>query len=155
MGQGKQYRLQIDVTSPPYGIFLLTFSEDTAEKVAEMMTGQPVEGGEFTDMQFSALKELSNVLTSGFIDGWANALDTTIEIGTPALDRSKGDEIADEVVSHIHEDSLSIVIVIVGRAWASFPEEKVTGLRGCQRRGTVSRRPFPTGEITKHLQETL
>jgi chemotaxis protein CheC len=61
-------------------------------------------------MQESALQEICNILTSGFIDGIANTLETTIDMQTPELERADTREIADTTLSHIHNDSLSIVL---------------------------------------------
>jgi chemotaxis protein CheC len=36
-------------------------------------------------MERSAMQEIGNIMTSGYIDGWANVLDTTIDMGTPTF----------------------------------------------------------------------
>jgi chemotaxis protein CheC len=61
-------------------------------------------------MHESALQEICNILTSGFIDGIANTLETTIDMETPELERADTDHIAEETVSHVQMDSLSIVL---------------------------------------------
>ncbi|XGI83685.1 chemotaxis protein CheC [Halorutilales archaeon Cl-col2-1] len=110
IGSQEKFNVVINMDSPPYGLFLLTFTPRTARRVSELMTGEEIEGEGIDGIHRSALQELCNVLTSGFIDGWANALDTSIEISTPEVERSSGNEISNRVVSHVHEDSLSIVI---------------------------------------------
>ena len=109
MGEGEMYHANIRLTEPPYGVFLMTFDDHTAAEIAGHMTGEPVEG-DLSRMQESALQEICNILTSGFIDGIANTLETTIDMQTPELERADTREIADTTLSHIHNDSLSIVL---------------------------------------------
>ncbi|MFC7059034.1 chemotaxis protein CheC [Halovenus salina] len=110
IGEGDHYHANIRLTEPPYGVFLMTFGDRTAHEIAGHMTGQPVEDGTLNQMHESALQEMCNILTSGFIDGIANTLGTTINMHTPELERSDAEVIADQTLSHIHSDSLSIVL---------------------------------------------
>jgi chemotaxis protein CheC len=109
MGQGEVYHASVRLIEPPYGVFLMTFDDFTAEEIAHHMTGTPVEG-ELNTMHESALQEICNILTSGFIDGIANTLETTIDMGTPELERAPTEQIAEQTLSHIQMDSLSIVL---------------------------------------------
>jgi chemotaxis protein CheC len=52
----------------------------------------------FTDMERSAIQEIGNIMTSGFIDGWANVLETTIDISTPTFTYGPGSGMVDELV---------------------------------------------------------
>lgn len=110
IGEGSYYHANIRLTEPPYGVFLMTFGDKTAHEIAGHMTGQPVEDGELNQMHESALQEMCNILTSGFIDGIANTLETTINMNTPQLEYDSSETIAEETLSHIHSDSLSIVL---------------------------------------------
>jgi chemotaxis protein CheC len=109
MGEGEMYHASIRLTEPPYGVFVMTFDDHTAATIAEQMTGQKVDG-DLNQMHQSALQEICNILTSGFIDGIANTLETTIDMETPTLERDHTDDIAEQTVSHIQMDSLSIVL---------------------------------------------
>jgi len=109
MGAGTIYSARIRLTEPPYGVFLMTFSTETAAEIARLMTGSPVEG-EFTQLQESALQEMCNILTSGFIDGIADTLKTTINMGTPTVEPGEASGIADAALSHVRRDSLTIVL---------------------------------------------
>jgi len=109
MGNGHIHSARIRLTEPPYGVFLMTFSTETAAEIARLMTGTPVEGG-FTQMQASALQEMCNILTSGFIDGVANTLETTIDMETPTVEADDASVIADAALSHVRRDSLTIVL---------------------------------------------
>lgn len=110
IGEGKFYHANIRLTEPPYGVFLMTFGDDTAAEIAGHMTGQPVTDGQLNQLHESALQEMCNILTSGFIDGIANTLETTINMETPELEYANANVIADETLSHIHAESLSIVL---------------------------------------------
>lgn len=109
IGAEEVYAATIQLTEPPYGSFMLTFSEDTAAAVAELVAGTPVDG-ELTSMQESALQEMCNICTSGFIDGFANTLDTTINMGTPSLEHTDGQAIVNEQLSHVRDESIAIVL---------------------------------------------
>jgi chemotaxis protein CheC len=109
IGAAEVYAATIDLTEPPYGSFMLTFSEDTAAAVAELVAGRPVEG-DLTSMQESALQEMCNICTSGFIDGFADTLETTIDMGTPALEHTDGKAVVRTQLSHIREESIAVVL---------------------------------------------
>ncbi|MFC7133813.1 MULTISPECIES: chemotaxis protein CheC [Salinibaculum] len=109
MGEGEMYHANIRLTEPPYGVFVMTFDDHTAAEIAEHMTGESADDG-LDQMHESALQEVCNILTSGFIDGIANTLETTIDMETPHLERADTEQIADRTLSHIHQDSLSIVL---------------------------------------------
>ena len=110
IGEGEFYHANIRLTEPPYGVFLMTFDDRTANEIAHHMTDQEVTDGELNQLQESALQEMCNILTSGFIDGIANTLETTINMETPRLEYDDAEVIAEETLSHIHSDSLSIVL---------------------------------------------
>lgn len=109
MGSGEMYYSDIRLTEPPYGVFVMTFNDETAVEIAQHMTGQSASDG-LNKMHESALQEICNILTSGFIDGIANTLETTIDMETPHLERADTEEIAEQTLSHIRMDSLSIVL---------------------------------------------
>ncbi|MDS0283265.1 chemotaxis protein CheC [Haloarcula onubensis] len=109
MGTGEIHSARIRLTEPPYGVFLMTFSTETAAEIARLMTGTAVDG-EFTQLQESALQEMCNILTSGFIDGIANTLETTINMETPTVEADDASAIADAALSHVRRDSLTIVL---------------------------------------------
>lgn len=109
IGSHEQYGATIDLRSPPYGQVVLTFSERAATQVVEQMTGRPVEG-EFTELHESSLSELCNILVGGFIDGWANTFDTTIDPGPPRVEYTTGEEIAEWITADGLPNSMSFVV---------------------------------------------
>ena len=71
-----------ELQGKPSGYLAILFSEESAAAVAEAML--PTEPDEpLGGMAENALRELGNVMTSGFIDGWANVLGTSISHSPP------------------------------------------------------------------------
>jgi len=109
LGDEDLFSASIKLTEPPYGYFIMTFGEETARNIAAHMTGSEPEG-EMTQFHESALQEMCNIFTSGFIDGLANTLGRSIEMGMPDLQQGTGRELMAENLSHIADDSLAIVL---------------------------------------------
>lgn len=109
LGDDEVFSATISLTEPPYGDFMMTFDQGTAESIAEEMTGTEVDG-ELTQLQESALQEMCNIFTSGFIDGMANTLGASIEMGTPQLEHGVGRELMADNLSHVRNDSLAVVL---------------------------------------------
>jgi len=59
---------------------------------------------EFGQMGQSAIKELGNIMASGFLDGWANVLDTTIDHSPPEYIHDMGAAVIDPVVIQLGEN---------------------------------------------------
>lgn len=99
LGHEKMVGVNIPLKEQPHGSVLILFDDDSAKKLAHtMLGGTSSEGPGYTDMERSAIREVGNIMTSGFIDGWANVLGRTIDISTPQLLRAGGDDIVDHCV---------------------------------------------------------
>ncbi|OYR40753.1 MULTISPECIES: chemotaxis protein CheC [unclassified Halorubrum] len=71
-----------ELQGEPSGYLAILFEEESAAAIAESML--PTEPDEpLGGMAENALCELGNVMTSGFIDGWANVLGTSISHSPP------------------------------------------------------------------------
>lgn len=71
-----------ELQGEPSGYLAILFSESSAARIAEAML--PMEPDEpLGSLAENALCELGNVMTSGFIDGWANVLGTSISHSPP------------------------------------------------------------------------
>ena len=80
---GEYVGTTVEFDGTPSGSLVILFDEDSAENIAEeMMPVDPDEDG-LTGMHESAIEELGNIMTSGFIDGWANVLETGVEHTPP------------------------------------------------------------------------
>ena len=92
-----------ELTGLPSGYFVAMFSEEAAERVAAGMLpdGMEPDDGSMTE---GAIKELGNIVTSGFIDGWANTLRTSIEHTPPELLRDSGTDVIRTVQRRLSGD---------------------------------------------------
>ena len=102
VGDDKQIGISIELEEPPHGHILFLLNADSAKDLAQGMIGDmggsdPDQDG-FTEMERSAIQEIGNIMTSGFIDGWANVLETTIDISTPTFTYGPGSGMVDELV---------------------------------------------------------
>jgi len=110
VGHDKQVGTHIELTEPPHGHILFLFGAPSAKKLAAGMLGDradPADSG-FSDMERSAVQEIGNIMTSGFIDGWANVLNTTIDISTPKFTYGTGSKMVDELVGS-RRDEMALV----------------------------------------------
>jgi chemotaxis protein CheY-P-specific phosphatase CheC len=80
-----------ELTGLPSGYFVAMFSESSADRIAAAMLPGGVEPDD-DGMTREAIKELGNIVTSGFIDGWANTLQSSIEHTPPEFVRDSGSE---------------------------------------------------------------
>jgi Chemotaxis protein CheC, inhibitor of MCP methylation len=90
-----------ELTGLPSGYLVVLFGEESATTIANaMMPGGGVED-EIGEMTEGAIKELGNIMTSGFIDGWANVLQTSIEHSPPNFVHDMGESIMSPVVGKL------------------------------------------------------
>jgi len=95
---GTVFELQGD----PSGYLAILFEEESAAAVAEAML--PTEPDEpLGGMAENALCELGNVMTSGFIDGWANVLGTSITHSPPEFVHDIGASTVSPLVAKLSE----------------------------------------------------
>ena len=85
IGEAQQVGIYVELNEPPYGYVLFMLDPADSKRLAGAMMGGMGEADEegFSEMERSAMQEIGNIMTSAFIDGWANVLDTTIDMGTP------------------------------------------------------------------------
>ncbi|MFB6089862.1 MAG: chemotaxis protein CheC [Halobellus sp.] len=88
----------LEFTGTPSGYIAILFDHDSAESVADaLMPGMDADPA----MRQSAIQEIGNIVTSGFLDGWANALETTIEISPPTYVDDIASAIVDPLVTEL------------------------------------------------------
>jgi chemotaxis protein CheC len=85
LGDEKKVGIHVQLTESPHGYVLFMLDPHDSKRLAQLMLpgGGSDDSSGFTDMERSAIQEIGNIMTSGYIDGWANVLDTTIDMGTP------------------------------------------------------------------------
>ena len=101
VGNDKYVGTVFELTGLPSGYLAILFDETSAQTVASsMMPGDSGEDG-IGEMTEGAIKELGNIMTSGFIDGWANVLQTSIEHSPPNFVHDMGESIMSPVVGKL------------------------------------------------------
>ncbi len=111
MGHEKHVGIHIELVEQPHGYILFLFSTSSAKQLAHGMMGgmgEPAKKG-FSDMEKSAIQEIGNIMTSGFIDGWANVLQTTIDFSTPTFTYGPSSRIVESLVGH-RDDDVAMVL---------------------------------------------
>lgn len=99
LGQEMQVGVNVPLQERPHGSVLVLFDDESAKKLSGTMLGSSeTDAAGYSEMERSAIREVGNIMTSGFIDGWANVLGRTIDISTPQLLRASGDDIVDHCV---------------------------------------------------------
>jgi chemotaxis protein CheC len=127
LGEHEQVGIYIQLQEPPHGYVLFMLDPKGSKRLAQGMVGD-MGGGEaadglFTDMERSAMQEIGNIMTSGFIDGWANVLDTTIDMSTPSFIFGPASDIVDKMGGWPDEE---IAFVIDSRIVATDTDVDVT-----------------------------
>jgi chemotaxis protein CheC len=82
----------------PSGYIAILFDETSSEQIAAALL-PGADAGEA--MRQSAIQEIGNIITSGFLDGWANRLETTIEISPPQFVHDLGPAIIDPLATEL------------------------------------------------------
>ena len=113
IGSQKQVGIFVELVDSPHGYVLFLIDPADSKQLVEQMVGgmgndEPADGL-FTDMERSAMQEIGNIMTSGYIDGWANVLDTTIDISTPSFMYGPASNIVDEMGGWPDEDIVFVV----------------------------------------------
>ncbi|MFC7129753.1 chemotaxis protein CheC [Haloferax chudinovii] len=88
----------LEFSGTPSGYIAILFDEPSAENIASSLL-PGMEGDEA--MRQSAIQEIGNITTSGFLDGWANALETTIDISPPKHVHDIGSAIIDPLATDL------------------------------------------------------
>jgi two-component system chemotaxis sensor kinase CheA/chemotaxis protein CheC len=91
----------VEFTGAPSGFLLVLFDETSAVNVAEALMPVEVDGDGVTDKHKSAIEELGNIMTSGFVDGWANVLEQSVEHTPPRLVHDMGQAILDPLAAQL------------------------------------------------------
>ncbi len=98
----KKYRgVEISLKEHMEGKNILLFDEDGSEEVVSSLVPA---SGEFGEMEKSAIQEIGNIMTSGFIDGWADHLDTSIDHNPPKMLEDIGKSIAESLTVRLAQE---------------------------------------------------
>jgi chemotaxis protein CheC len=101
----------VEFTGLPSGFLVVLFDEASAKLIAEELMPMDVEGEGLTDQHTAAIQELGNIMTSGFVDGWANVLQQSVEHTPPRLVHDMGQAIMDPLAAQVGQHQRHAFIV--------------------------------------------
>ena len=90
----------MEYTGKPSGYLAILFDQPSAEAVVDALVPMETEG-EWSEMEQSAVKELGNIMTSGFIDGLANVLESSFDHSPPVFVSDMGSSIMSPIVGRM------------------------------------------------------
>jgi len=143
IGTDTRVGIYVELQEPPYGYVLFMLDAADSKRLAGAMMGgmgEASDGGGFSEMERSAMQEIGNIMTSAFIDGWANVLDTTIDMGTPNFVYGPASGIVDEMggwpdseLVFVINSQITVADDDLGMTVYTFPEledlvELITGI---------------------------
>ncbi len=91
----------VEFTGAPSGFLLVLFDEQSAVTVAEALMPMEMDSDGLTEQHKMAIEELGNIMTSGFVDGWANVLQQSVEHTPPRLVHDMGRAIIDPLAAQL------------------------------------------------------
>lgn len=90
----------MEYAGKPSGYLAILFDRPSAEAVVDGLIPTETTDG-WSEMERSAMKELGNIMTSGFIDGWANVLESSIDHSPPTFVSDMGSSIMSPIVGRM------------------------------------------------------
>jgi two-component system chemotaxis sensor kinase CheA/chemotaxis protein CheC len=111
VGDGTYVGTVVEFTGVPSGYLMVLFDEASAVHIAEAMMPIEMDSDELTDHHKQAIEELGNIMTSGFVDGWANVLQTSVDHTPPRLVHDMGQAIVDPLAAQVgqHQEHAFII----------------------------------------------
>ena len=100
VGEQRYVGTVMEYTGKPSGYLVILFDRPSAEAVVDALVPMETDG-EWSEMEQSAMEELGNIMTSGFIDGWANVLESSIDHSPPQFVADMGSSIMSPVVGRM------------------------------------------------------
>lgn len=94
--------VRINLPRTPNGGAIVLFEPESANRAAALMLtdADTDPGGASSELAQSAVTELGAMMTSGFLDTWANAFDVSIDTGSPVFTNDALDSIITRVLRH-------------------------------------------------------
>jgi two-component system chemotaxis sensor kinase CheA/chemotaxis protein CheC len=111
VGNGTYVGTVVEFTGVPSGFLLVLFDEASAVTVAEALMPMGTDGEGLTAQHKSAIEELGNIMTSGFVDGWANVLQQAVDHSPPRLVHDMGQAIIDPLAAQLGQHQRHAFIV--------------------------------------------
>lgn len=100
VGDRRYIGTAMEYTGKPSGYLVILFDHPSAEAIVDALVPMETDG-QWSEMEQSAIKELGNIMTSGFIDGWANVLESSIDHSPPTFVSDMGSAIMSPIVGRL------------------------------------------------------
>jgi chemotaxis protein CheC len=86
--------VQIGLDGGLSGQTALAFDRTSAERIVDVLVpGASVDGDEFDGMARSGVKEIGNIMMGGFLDGWGDYLETSVDMTPPTYVERVGTDV--------------------------------------------------------------
>ncbi|MFB6162993.1 MAG: chemotaxis protein CheC [Halococcoides sp.] len=99
----------VEFEGAPSGYLAVLFDEDVAASVGGALAGKPAD--ELTESHEAALEELGNIMSSGFVDGWANVLQQSIDHSPPRYVHDMGQAILDPLAAQMGQRQSHVFVI--------------------------------------------
>lgn len=96
----------LNLEGMPSGYLISLFPKRSAKKVSTILLDGIEENNsqDFTEMDMSTISELGNIITSLFIDGWANLLESEINMSIPYTVKDNGSSVLTSLITEVAKD---------------------------------------------------
>ncbi|AXR77053.1 chemotaxis protein CheC [Natrarchaeobaculum sulfurireducens] len=102
VGDDQRVGTVVQYSGTPSGYLAVLFDPDSARaSVAPLFSGSSERDWEWDEIERGALEELCNVVVSGFVDGWANVLQTSIKHSPPSFVTDMGSSIVSPIIADV------------------------------------------------------
>ncbi len=101
VGDDRRVGTVVKYDGTPSGYLAILFDPDSAKASVDALMPMSLEGEGWSDTEQGALEELCNVMVSGFIDGWANVLQTSIKHSPPTFTADMGSSIVSPIIADV------------------------------------------------------
>jgi chemotaxis protein CheY-P-specific phosphatase CheC len=102
--------VQIGLGGGLAGQTALAFDRESAATIVDVLIpGTATTDGEFDEMARSGIKEIGNIMMGGFVDGWADYLETSVDMTPPTyVERAGTDVLPDGTLDHADEQHVFV-----------------------------------------------
>ena len=102
VGDDRRVGTVVSYTGTPSGYLAVLFDPASAQTSADALLPVAIDADEaWSETEREALEELCNVIVSGFLDGWANVLETSIKHSPPEFVTDMGSSIVSPIVADV------------------------------------------------------
>jgi chemotaxis protein CheY-P-specific phosphatase CheC len=103
--------VQIGLDGGLSGETALAFDRSSATSIVDVLVpgASAGDGGEFDDMAKSGVEEIGNIMMGGFLDGWADYLETSVDMTPPTyVERAGTDVLPDGALEQADEEHIFV-----------------------------------------------